>query len=136
MFFKFIKISLLITTCIFLSGFIQVAALLGPGVTIFSSGNVYRAGAQLLIDSEIKKKTGKNSLALITEEVTKQNDKKDFQEEFSQLVEKRFIITQKKLAEQNNQKKANEEFRKLIKKRVSLVQKELNLIKISQEYLE
>ena len=60
MFFKFIKISLLITTCIFLSGFIQVAALLGPGVTIFSSGNVYRAGAQLLIDSEIKKKTGKN----------------------------------------------------------------------------
>ena len=132
MFFKFIKISLLITTCIFLSGFIQVAALLGPGVTIFSSGNVYRAGAQLLIDSEIKKKTGKNSLALITEEVTKQNDKKDFQEEFSQLVEKRFIITQKKLAEQNNQKKANEEFRKLIKKRVSLVQKELNLIKISQ----
>ena len=132
MFFKFIKISLLITTCIFLSGFIQVAALLGPGVTIFSSGNVYRAGAQLLIDSEIKKKTGKNSLALITEEVTKQNDKKDFQEEFSQLVEKRFIITQKKLAEQNNQKKANEEFIKLIKKRVSLVQKELNLIKISQ----
>ena len=132
MFFKFIKISLLITTCIFLSGFIQVAALLGPGVTIFSSGNVYRAGAQLLIDSEIKKKTGKNSLALITEEVTKQNDKKDFQEEFSQLVEKRFIITQKKLAEQNNQKKANEEFRKLIKKRVSLVRKELNLIKISQ----
>tara|TARA_B100001123_G_scaffold445104_1_gene595809 strand:+ start:2077 stop:2475 length:399 start_codon:yes stop_codon:yes gene_type:complete len=132
MFFKFIKISLLITTCIFLSGFIQVAALIGPGVTIFSSGNVYRAGAQLLIDSEIKKKTGKNSLALITEEVTKQNDKKDFQEEFSQLVEKRFIITQKKLAEQNNQKKANEEFRKLIKKRVSLVRKELNLIKISQ----
>ena len=132
MFFKFIKISLLITTCIFLSGFIQVAALLGPGVTIFSSGNVYRAGAQFLIDSEIKKKTGKNSLALITEEVTKQNDKKDFQEEFSQLVEKRFIITQKKLAEQNNQKKVNEEFRKLIKKRVSLVRKELNLIKISQ----
>ena len=132
MFFKFIKISLLITTCIFLSGFIQVAALIGPGVTIFSSGNVYRAGAQLLIDSEIKKKTGKNSLALITEEVTKQNDKKDFQEEFSQLVEKRFIMTQKKLAEQNNQKKANEEFRKLIKKRVSLVRKELNLIKISQ----
>ena len=132
MFFKFIKISLLITTCIFLSGFIQVAALIGPGVTIFSSGNVYRAGAQLLIDSEIKKKTGKNSLALIKEEVTKQNDDKDFQKEFSQLVEKRFIITQKKLAEQNNQKKANEEFRKLIKKRVSLVQKELNLIKISQ----
>ena len=63
---------------------------------------------------------------------TKQNDKKDFQEDFSQLVEKRFIITQKKLAEQNNQKKANEEFIKLIKKRVSLVQKELNLIKISQ----
>ena len=127
MFFKFIKISLLISTCIFLSGFIQVAALIGPGVTIFSSGNVYRAGAQLLIDSEIKKKTGKNSLALITEEVTKQNDKKDFQEEFSQLVEKRFIITQKKLAKQNKDKQINKEFKKLIEKRISIVRKELNL---------
>ena len=80
----------------------------------------------------IKKKTGKNSLTFVKEEMTKQNDKKKINGEFIQLVEKRIAITQKKLAEQNNQKKLNEEFKKIIEKRITIVQKELNLKKLSQ----
>jgi len=80
MIFKFTKIIFFITSFIFLTGFVQIASLLGPGVTIFSSGNVYKAGAQFLIDNEIKKKTGKNPLALVKEEMAKQNDKKKKQE--------------------------------------------------------
>ena len=132
MIIKFTRIILFVASFIFLTGFVQVAALLGPGVTIFSSGNVYKAGAQFLIDSEIKRKTGKNSLALVKEEMTKHNNKKNFQEEFNQLIEKRIAITQKKIAEQNNQKKLNEELRILIEKRIALVQKELKLKKINQ----
>ena len=64
--------------------------------------------------------------------MTKQNNKKNFQEELNQLIKKRIAITQKKLAEQNSQKKLNEEFRKLIEKRIAMVQKELKLKKISQ----
>ncbi len=129
---KFTRIIFFITSFIFLTGFVQIAALIGPGVTIFSSGNVYKAGAQFLIDNEIKRKTGKNSLAFFKEGMTKQNDKKNFNEEFNQLIKKRIAITQKKLVEQNNQKKLNEEFKKLIEKRITIVQKELNLTKVSQ----
>ena len=64
--------------------------------------------------------------------MTKQNDKKNFNEEFNQLIEKRITKTRKILAEQNNQKKLNEEFKKLIEKRITIVQKELNLTKVSQ----
>ena len=132
MIIKFTRIILFVASFIFLTGFVQVAALLGPGVTIFSSGNIYKAGAQFLIDSEIKRKTGKNSLSLVKDEMTKQNNKKNFQEELNQLIKKRIAITQKKLAEQNNQKKLNEEFRILIEKRITLVQKELKLKKIKK----
>ena len=58
--------------------------------------------------------------------------KKNFNEEFNQLIEKRITKTQKILAEQNNQKKLNEEFKKIIEKRIIIVQKELNLEKLSQ----
>ena len=129
---KFTKIIFFITSFIFLTGFVQIASLLGPSLTIFSSGNVYKASAQFLIDNEIKRKTGKNSLAFVKEGMTKQNDKENFNEEFNQLIKKRIAITQKKLVEQNNQKKLNEEFKKLIEKRITIVQKELNLTKVSQ----
>ena len=60
---KFTRIIFFITSFIFLTGFVQIASLLGPGVTIFSSGNVYKAGAQFLIDNEIKKKNRKKSIS-------------------------------------------------------------------------
>ena len=58
MMFKLLRVIFLITSFVFLSGFLPFASLLGPGVTIVSSGNVYKAGIQYIIDSTIKKKTG------------------------------------------------------------------------------
>ncbi len=115
-----------------LSGFLPFASLLGPGVTIVSSGNVYKAGVQYIIDSTIKKKTGKNSLAFVKEEVIKQNNKRDFNLEFNKLVEKRIALTHKKLIKQNNQKKFNEGLKRLIEKRFAIVQKKLIVKKFSQ----
>ena len=112
MIFKFVRIILYFTSFIFLTGFIQILSLIGPGITIFSSGNVYKAGAQYLIDSEVKRKTGKNSLALVTEGMTKQNDEKNFNKELTEIIKKRVALTQKKLTEQNSQKKINSEFKK------------------------
>ncbi len=39
------------------------------GMTIFSSGNFYKAGAQYLIDQSVKKETGKNTLIFIGDEI-------------------------------------------------------------------
>ena len=128
MFKKLTKILLFTISFVFLTGFVQVASLIGPSLTIFSSGNVYKAGAQILIDSEIKKKTGKNSLTLVTEEMKKQNNKKNFNEDFRQLVKKRITLGHKKIIKQNNHK----EFQKIIEQRVELVHKKLDIENINQ----
>ena len=133
MIIKFLRVIFLITSFVFLSGFLPFASLLGPGVTIASSGNFYKAGLQYIVDSTIKKKTGKNSLAFVKEEVRKQkNNKRDFNLEFKKLVEKRIALTNKKLIEQNNQKKRNEILKKLIEKRFAIVQKKLIIKRFSQ----
>ena len=116
----------------FLSGFLPFASLFGPGVTIVSSGNVYKAGAQFVFDHHIKKKTGKNSLTLVTEEMKKSNDKKNLNEDLKKLVERRIAITHKELIKQNNHKKFNKELKMLIEKRIVAVQKKLDLNKITQ----
>ncbi len=132
MILKFLRIITLITSFVFLSGFVQLASLFGPGVTIVSTGNFYKAGAQFLIDSEVKKKTGKNSLAYLTEEVTKQDKKNQFDKEFKQMLEKRIAVAIKKIDEQNNYKKENDDLIRLVEKRISIFQKELNLENINQ----
>ena len=132
MILKFLRVIFLITSLIFLSGFLPFASLLGPGLTIVSSGNVYKAGAQYIIDSTIKNKTGKNSLAFVKEEVKKQNNKRSFNQEFKNLVEKRIALTHRKLIEQNNQKNFNEDLKRLIEKRFAIVQKELIVKRFSQ----
>jgi hypothetical protein len=72
-------------------------SLIGPSVTAITSGNIYKAGAQFLIDQNIKKKTGKNTLALVKEEIDKKNPQNKFNEDLRQLVEKRIKLTRKKL---------------------------------------
>ena len=39
---------------VFLTGFVQVASLLGPAFTVASSGNVFKAGAQIILDKELR----------------------------------------------------------------------------------
>tara|TARA_B100001093_G_scaffold498967_1_gene547698 strand:- start:108 stop:422 length:315 start_codon:yes stop_codon:yes gene_type:complete len=94
---RFFKISVMLISFIFLTGFIPFISILGPGLTAFTSGNIYKASAQFLIDQSIKQKTGKNSLALVKSEIDKQNKKNELNEELRQLVEKRIKMTRKKL---------------------------------------
>ena len=132
MILRCLKILLLITSLVFTTGFIPIVAIVGPATTIITSGNIYKASAQLIIDQSIKKKTGKNSLTLVKEEMKKSNDKKNLNEDLKKLVEKRIAMTHKELIKQNNQKKFNEELKKLIEKRIVIVQKKLALNKITQ----
>tara|TARA_B100000900_G_scaffold415022_1_gene443464 strand:- start:1178 stop:1492 length:315 start_codon:yes stop_codon:yes gene_type:complete len=94
---RFLKIFTIIFSFLFLTGFMPYMSLVGPSLTAVTSGNLYKASAQFLIDQSVKKKTGKNSLMLVKEEIDKNNQKREFNEEFRQLVEKRINITRKKL---------------------------------------
>ena len=94
---KFIKILMILTSFFFLTGFIPFVSILGPGLTALTSGNIYKASAQFIIDHSIKQHTGKNSLMLVKEEIDKKNQQKEFNEELRILVEKRIKMTRKKL---------------------------------------
>ena len=56
MFSKFIKILTFLFLFLITTGFIPIFSLIGPGVTVLSSGNIYKAGTQYLLDHTMKKK--------------------------------------------------------------------------------
>lgn len=97
MIIKICKIFLISISFIFLTGFVHLTSLIGPAVTVVSSGNIFKASGQFIIDRHIKETTGKNSLTLVKEEVIKKNNQNDFNKELKQLIEKRIKITRKKL---------------------------------------
>ena len=122
--FRLFKILTYIISFFFLTGFVPIASFIGPGFTVLTSGNIYKATAQFMIDQSIKKKTGKNSLTLVKEEIDKKNQKNKFNDELRQLVEKRILITRKKLDDQN--------FQKLVKKRINVTRSLINLNSVNQ----
>ena len=73
---RFFKISFFLTSFLFLTGFVPLPAVVGPAITVVTSGNLVKATAQLVFENELKKKTGKSSLNYITEEVSKNNKQK------------------------------------------------------------
>ena len=132
MILKLLKISLFLTSFIFLTGFIPLPAVLGPAITATTSGNLVKATAQLVFDIEFKKKTGKSSLRYIKEEVSKNNEENRINKDFKDLIEKRVEIVHQKLVNQNNETKVIKDFKLLVEKRVKLTHKKLIQEKINQ----
>ena len=130
MILKLLRVLTIILSFFFLTGFVSFFSILGPGVTAFTSGNLYKAGAQFIINQRIEKETGKSSLILFKEEINKNFIKEEtkknnsLNEDLRQLVEKRIKITRQKLQNQN--------FEKFIKKRIIVTRSKINLNNITQ----
>ena len=126
--FKTFRILTIILSFFFLTGFVPILSIVGPSVTALTSGNIYKARAQFIVNQRIEKETGKNSLTLIKETLVEETDKKieynSFEEDLRQLVESRIKMTKQKLDNQNLQK--------LLKKRIELTRSMLNLNNITQ----
>ena len=120
---KILRIFTIIVSFFFLTGFVSVFSILGPGVTAITSGNLKKAGVQYIINQHIEKETGKNSLTLIKDTLIEETDKKikknSLDEDLRQLVETRIKITRQKLDNQN--------LKKLLKKRIEVTRSILNL---------
>ena len=114
--FRLFRILTIILSFFFLTGFVPILSLVGPSVTAITSGNIYKAGAQFIVNQHIEKETGKNSLTIIKETLVEETDKQikinSFDEDFRQLVETRIKMTRQKLDNQNLQK--------LLKKRIEV----------------
>ena len=81
-----------------MNGCVQSTALLGPGFTVVSTGNVMQAGLQYGANTAIKKETGKDTFEHIQDAVESKSKEKKFKMEFTEMVEKRFKITREKLS--------------------------------------
>ena len=77
----------------FLNGCVQNTALLGPAITIGTTGNVMQAGIQLGANQAIKQETGKDAFMHITDAVEEDKRKKNF----VRLLESRIKKTREKL---------------------------------------
>ena len=104
---NFNKIIFLLTVLVFLNGCIQSTALMGPGVTIATSGNIAQAGFQYGTNKVIENQTGKNTLGYITdtlnENINEKNmkeeiDNKKFHENFKNLVKKKIYKTRSQIS--------------------------------------
>ena len=126
--FKLFRILTIILSFFFLTGFVPILSIVGPGVTALTSGNIYKASAQYIINQRIEKETGKNSLTLIKETIIEETDKEikknSFDEDLRKLVETRIKNTRQKLDNQNLQK--------LLKKRIEVTRSILDLNNITQ----
>ena len=129
---KFFKIGLILTSFLFLTGFVPLPDVLGTAITEATSRNLVKANAQLVIDNEFKKKTGKSSLNYITEEVSKNNEENRINKNFKDLIEKRVKIVHQKLVDQNNETKIIKDFKLLVEKRVKLTHNKLIQQKINR----
>ena len=132
MIIRILKLSLFLTSFLFLTGFVPLPAVLGPAITVATSGNLAKATAQLVFDNEFKKKTGKSSLNYISEEVSKNNKENRFDKDFKDLIKKRVKIVHQKLVDQNNETKVIKDFKLLVEKRVKLTHNKLIQQKINQ----
>mgnify|MGYP001258967291 CR=1 FL=1 len=94
---KFLKVPFIFLSLIFLSGCLQTTSLLGPGMTIASTGNILQAGVQYGANSAIKNETGKDTFEHIQDAIDNQSKEKKFKEKFKDLVEKNFILARNKL---------------------------------------
>ena len=71
---KFQKIYFLAIIFIFLSGCIQSTALLGPSVTLATTGNIMQAGLQYGANTAIKNETGKDAFTHLKDVVDEEKD--------------------------------------------------------------
>ena len=94
---KILKISFIFFSLIFLSGCLQSTALLGPSMTVATTGNVLQAGIQYGANTAIKNETGKDTLEHLQDAVESQSKSHKFKRKFSDLVEKKFSLTREKL---------------------------------------
>ena len=83
---KFKKIYFLVLISVFLSGCVQSTALLGPSVTIATTGNIMQAGLQYGANTAIKNETGKDAITHLKDAVNEEKDSQKLEEKIRNIT--------------------------------------------------
>ena len=84
-----------------LSGCAQSTAMLGPAITLASTGNITQAGLTYVTNNAVKEETGMDTVTYVSNKIEKQNSKIKLKREFKKLVETNFVKTREKLISQD-----------------------------------
>ena len=86
-----------ILTCFFvgiiLSGCAQSTAMIGPAITLASSGNISQAGLTFFGNKAVEKETGMDTVSFVSNKIEKQNSKTRLKRDFKKLVQNNFEKT-------------------------------------------
>ena len=88
------KIFIYIISALILSGCVQSTAMVGPALTLASTGNISQAGVTFFTNKAVKEETGMDTVSYVSNKL-EQNSSKN--RKFRKLVETNFEKTRKKL---------------------------------------
>jgi len=91
------KVFIYIVTGIILSGCAQSTAMLGPVLTLASTGNASQAGLTFFTNKAVEEETGMDTVSFVSNQIEKKNSKTKMRREFKKLVETNFEKTREKL---------------------------------------
>jgi uncharacterized lipoprotein YajG len=95
------KILIYIASTAILSGCAQSTAMLGPAITLASTGNVSQAGITFFTNKVVEKETGMNTVSFVSSKIEQNSSKTRIRREFKELVETNFEKTRQKLISQD-----------------------------------
>ena len=91
------KVLIYIVAGLILSGCAQSTAMLGPAITLASSGNITQAGLTFFTNKAVEKETGMDTVSFVSKKIGQKNSKTKLRREFKKLVETNFEKTREKL---------------------------------------
>ena len=95
------KIIFLFGLLVILNGCLQSTAMVGPAMTLASTGNIYQAGFTFSANKAVEKETGMPTHEYVTKIIEEQNIKRD-NKDFITLVKNNFEKTRKVIIKQSN----------------------------------
>ncbi len=95
------RILIYIASTAILSGCAQSTAMLGPAITLASTGNVSNAGITFVTNKVVEKETGMNTVSFVSSKIEQNSSKTRIRREFKELVETNFEKTRQKLISQD-----------------------------------
>ena len=87
------KILIYIVSGLILSGCAQSTAMLGPAISLASSGNVSQAGLTFITNKAVEKETGMDTVSFVSNKIEQQNSKTRLKRDFKKLVQNNFEKT-------------------------------------------
>ncbi len=107
------NIILYLVLSLFLTGCLQTTAMMGPAITLVSTGNISQAGITFFTNKAIKDETGMNTLEFVSNKIDEGKKKKEVDDNFNInnnfiiLVKNNFDKTRKIILIQNQSKTFN-----------------------------